>query len=124
MNGLKPFFYLMEFEIKHKIWLERNGELLMGKGHAEILQALTSNPSLRQVAKQRKISYSKAWKLMKQLNQKATSPVVVMETGGKLGGQTTLTPFGKKLLAYYWQTHQQYAAFLEKEINSNKSKND
>lgn len=96
----------------------------MGKGHAELLQALTSNPSLRQVAKQRKISYSKAWKLMKHLNQKAAAPVVVMVTGGKHGGQTTLTPFGQKLLAHYWQTHQQYAAFLEKEINSNKSKYD
>ncbi|MGB1019490.1 MAG: winged helix-turn-helix domain-containing protein [Flavobacteriaceae bacterium] len=96
----------------------------MGKGHAELLQALTSNPSLRQVAKQRKMSYSKAWKLMKHLNQKATAPVVVMAPGGKQGGQTTLTPFGQKLLAHYWKTHQQYAIFLENEINPQKSTHD
>ena len=50
----------MEIEIKHKIWMESNGELLMGRVHAEMLQALLSDPSLTHVAKKVKISYSKA----------------------------------------------------------------
>ncbi len=106
----------MEIEIKHKIWLETNGEILMGKGHAELLQALSITPSLRQVAKERQMSYSKAWKLMKHLNQKAAAPVVIMAAGGKQGGQTKVTPYGQKLLNHYWQTHQQYAIFLQNEI--------
>ena len=57
----------MEIEIKHKIWIESKGELLMGRGHAELLQALLSDPSLKHAAKKVKISYSKAWKLMKLL---------------------------------------------------------
>ena len=41
----------MEIEIKHKIWIESNGELLMGRGHAELLQALLFDPSLTKAAK-------------------------------------------------------------------------
>ena len=93
----------MEIEIKHKIWIESNGELLMGRGHAELLQALLSDPSLTKAAKKVKISYSKAWKLMKLLNEKAEKPAVVMAPGGKQGGKTTVTPFGHKLLNHYWK---------------------
>ena len=110
----------MEFEIKHKIWVESNGKLLMGRGHAELLRALAVNPSLTQAAKQLKMSYSKAWKLMKQLNSRAKQPVVMMRPGGKTGGQTQLTPYGEKLLAFFWQTHQEYEAFLRSKGDENK----
>ena len=106
----------MEIEIKHKIWMESNGELLMGRVHAELLQALLSDPSLTHAAKKVKISYSKAWKLMKLLNEKAEKPAVLMATGGKQGGKTTVTLFGQKLLNHYWETHQKYLTFLT-EVN-------
>jgi len=114
----------MEFKIKHKIWMESNGTLLMGKGHALLLRALLTNPSLSEVARQQEISYSKAWKMMKHLNQSAAEPVVQMISGGKKGGQTSVTPYGKKLLEHFWQTHQQYELFLNGKINKNTRSND
>ena len=109
----------MEIEIKHKIWIESNGELLMGRGHAELLQALLSNPSLSQAPKKVKISYSKVGKLMKLFNEKAEKPAMIMAPGGKQGGKTTVTPFGHKLLNLYWKTYQKYLTFLTEEVNQN-----
>ena len=107
----------MEIEIKHKIWIESNGELLMGRGHAELLQALLSDPSLSRATKKVKISYSKAGKLMKLFNEKAEKPAMIMAPGGKQGGKTTVTPFGHKLLNHYLKTHQKYLTFLTEEVN-------
>ena len=48
-------------EIKYKIWLEKNGKVLFGKGRNEILKAVEDRKSLNAAVKKLEMSYRAAW---------------------------------------------------------------
>ena len=52
-------------EIKYKIWIEKNGKVLFGKGRDNILQAIDTEQSLNAAAKKLEMSYRAAWGRLK-----------------------------------------------------------
>ncbi len=51
--------------IKHKIWLEDNGEKAFGLGPLKLLEAVHKMGSLKKGAESINMSYNKAWNLIK-----------------------------------------------------------
>ncbi|MBS7281052.1 MAG: LysR family transcriptional regulator [Candidatus Freyarchaeota archaeon] len=87
---------------KTKIWLELDGESLLGKGGAELLENIDRTGSLTQAARNLNISYRYAWGYLKKIEKRIGKPVVETFKGGtEGGGGMKLTPVGKYLLRKY-----------------------
>jgi len=52
-------------EIRHKVWLEKNGETIFCKGRQELLRTIDELQSLKAAAKKLNMSYRAAWGKLK-----------------------------------------------------------
>jgi len=85
-----------------KIWLEFKGEPLLGKGGADILEAVKSEKSISKAAKKVGMSYRYVWDYLAKLQTTLLEPVVETFKGGrKGGGGAKLTLLGESLLKEY-----------------------
>lgn len=78
-----------------------SGDLSFGPGKAELLEKIRELGSVQEAAAAMEMSYMKAWKLVKGLNERFREPLVAMQRGGKEQGGATLTAAGEKVLALY-----------------------
>jgi molybdate transport system regulatory protein len=76
-------------------------EIALGPGKVNLLTAIEETGSIQQSAKSMKMSYMRAWQLVRTMNQCFRSPLVEAARGGKTKGGARLTPLGKRLLKLY-----------------------
>lgn len=74
---------------------------VIGPGKAQLIAAIAATGSISAAARELKMSYRRAWQLVEALNESFTAPVVFTAIGGKRGGGTQVTAFGKQLLAEF-----------------------
>lgn len=79
------------------------GERMLGPGKMELLQRISKLGSLSAAAREMRMSYMRAWSLVKELNRDSARPMVLLSRGGPSGGTARVTPFGEKVLALYQQ---------------------
>jgi len=85
-----------------KVWLEFKGEPLLGKGGADILEAVKVEKSISKAAKKVGMSYRYVWNYLAKLEKTIHQPVVETFKGGKKGGGgARLTALGEDLLKEY-----------------------
>jgi len=84
--------------VRTKVWLEVDGEPLIGDGRERLLLAIERGGSLNVAAAELGISYRKAWSQLKQMEEHAPFALVERSKGGKGGGSTQLTAEAKALL--------------------------
>ncbi|WP_075340686.1 winged helix-turn-helix domain-containing protein [Tenacibaculum agarivorans] len=106
----------MKYKIKSRIWIEIEGHVFLGEGRIQLLKAIENTGSLSKAAKSINLSYKKAWHLLDSMNQSAKEPVTVNSIGGKGGGGSTLTEYGKNLIIAFEQINQNCWNFLDKEL--------
>ncbi|MHA7943225.1 winged helix-turn-helix domain-containing protein [Formosa sp. 3Alg 14/1] len=102
-------------EIKSRIWIEKDGKPFIGYGKIELLKKVDSEHSITAAAKALKMSYKKAWNLLNDMEQLAEEPLLVKSIGGKSGGSSKLTPYGKKLITQFEQLNSKCETFLNDE---------
>jgi molybdate transport system regulatory protein len=68
-------------EIKYKIWIEKNGKVVFGKGRDDILKAVDEQRSLNVAAKKLEMSYRAAWGRIKASEERMEMKLV--EIGAK-----------------------------------------
>lgn len=78
-----------------------------------LLKAIVSEGSMLKAAKKVPISYKAAWEAIDEMNNLCHTPLVTKETGGKGGGGTSLTAYGKKLIRTYELLKAEQERFLE-----------
>lgn len=78
-----------------------SGELSFGPGKAELLEKIDALGSLQAAAAEMEMSYMKAWKMVKGLNERFRKPLVSLQRGGKEQGGAALTDTGREVLALY-----------------------
>lgn len=100
------------FKLNGRVWLEKNGEKILGHGRVELLERIQASGSIRQAALQMKMSYRQAWDLISHMNAHFDSPVVISHRGGKGGGNAVVTEKGQKVIAQFHQLHQKFLEFL------------
>jgi molybdate transport system regulatory protein len=99
---LKPMLTQNKHKLLFKLWLEYQGEPLIGKGGAEILETIKEVESLSKAAKKTGMSYRYLWNYLAKLEKRLGEPVVKTFKGGsKGGGGATLTELGTELLSEY-----------------------
>jgi molybdate transport system regulatory protein len=86
----------------------------LGGTRIRLLEAIERYGSITQAAKAVPLSYKAAWDAVDAINNLAEQPVVERSTGGRHGGGTTLTPYGKRLVAMYRAVEQEYQAALDR----------
>jgi molybdate transport system regulatory protein len=96
MRGDKPGWGL-----KIRFWVERGGRKVLGRGRIELLRLIDRHRSIAEAARQMKMSYRRAWGLVRDMNEAAGEPLVEVATGGSGGGGATLTPGGRKAIEVY-----------------------
>jgi molybdate transport system regulatory protein len=71
-------------EIKYKIWIEKNGKVVFGKGRDDILKAVDEQRSLNVAAKKLEMSYRAAWGRIKASEERMEMKLV------EIGAKTSL----------------------------------
>ena len=108
----------MKYKIKSRIWIEANGHILLGEGRVSLLKAIDETGSLTKAAKSIGMSYKKAWSLINAVNTRARKPVITAIIGGKGGGGTELTSYGRSLVKIFETINVNCWKFLDKEISN------
>lgn len=97
-SGLQPESGVV---VRSKVWLERDGKLLMGWGRATLLERIDQLGSISAAARSMKLSYRNAWLWVEAMNRLAPAPLVVKSAGGSRGGYARLTEEGRLIVAEY-----------------------
>jgi molybdate transport system regulatory protein len=83
------------------IRLDFSGTCSIGPGKIGLLEGIERTGSLSAAARALGMSYRRAWLLLHATNEGFQDPVVELSVGGKDGGGTRLTDFGRQLIADY-----------------------
>src|ERR1700684_2832428 len=94
MSGRKPD---MEPRLRFIVSAGRG----FGPGKAELLRHIASLGSITRSAAQMKMSYNRAWILVREMNSLFREPLVVTKRGGSGRGGASLTAMGRHVAAIY-----------------------
>ena len=87
-----------------KVWIEHQGKPLIGKGGAEILEAIDKEKSISKAAETLGMSYRYVWNYLQEIHAALGEQIVETHKGGKSGGGgAKLTDLGRSLLGEYKQ---------------------
>ena len=73
----------------------------IGPGKIELLERIAADGSISAAARQMRMSYLRAWRLVDELDAMFGKAVVRRKVGGTRGGFTHLTPLGRVLVARF-----------------------
>lgn len=89
-------------KIDYKIWFDTDeGDKFFGKGNYLLLKEIQKTHSLNKAAKNLKMSYSKAFNIIKNSEKSLGIKLIDSEVGGHNGGGSSLTASGEKLLKLF-----------------------
>jgi len=83
-----------------KVWLDRGGKAF-GEGPCRLLEGVERTGSLRQAAAELRMSYNKAWHLLRTIEEKLGYELLERTVGGPAGGGSCLTAQARELLVRY-----------------------
>lgn len=84
-----------------RIRLYCGGEIAMGPGKAELLEAIRANGSISAAGRALGMSYRRAWLLVDTMNRCWNEPLVETFPGGAHGHGARLSPLGEEVLHRY-----------------------
>ncbi len=106
----------MEEKVKSRIWIEKDGDVFLGYGRIQLLKKVDETHSISAAAKTLNMSYKKAWRLINSMNELAKTPLIVKNIGGKDGGGTTLTKYGKEVICEFETLNNNCMNYLNSEF--------
>jgi molybdenum ABC transporter molybdate-binding protein len=95
-----------DWKVGIRVWIEREGQAVLGEGRAELLAAIDTEHSITKAAKAAGMSYRRAWTMIQELNTAAGEPLVEAAVGGRQGGGARLTPKGHAAVEVYGAVRQ------------------
>ena len=100
--------------LRGKLEVDSEFGTFLGDTRIRLLEAIDQHGSISQAAKAVPLSYKAAWDAVDAMNNLADQPLVQRSTGGKHGGGTQLTAYGKKVIALYRALEAEYQAALDR----------
>jgi molybdate transport system regulatory protein len=100
-------------KIAYKVWLDSDGRAF-GGGTYKLLRNVEQTGSLWKAAAEMGMSYSKAWRLMRNLEKRFDFPLLQRHVGGASGGGCFLTPKARDLIGRYERFRKDVDGVLEK----------
>ncbi len=96
-------------EIKYKIWIEKNGKVVFGKGRDDILKAIDEQRSLNAAAKKLEMSYRAAWGRLKASEERMGTNLVEIGIHDK---SMQLTPQARSIIERFEQLEEDVEKLL------------
>ena len=97
-------------EIRHKIWLEKNGKVVFGPGRDVLFKAIDECQSLNAAAKKLGMSYRAAWGRVRASEERLGIKLVETDAG-RTGMHLTET--AKKLIRQFDKLDEEISALLD-----------
>jgi molybdate transport system regulatory protein len=97
-----------------KVWLESEGIQALGRGKAEILEAIESTGSINAAARELDMSYRHAWSAIKAAEDRSGTALLIKKKGGARGGGAELTPEARKLIALYRKLDEDVRSYTDR----------
>ncbi|MGD0450650.1 MAG: TOBE domain-containing protein [Candidatus Bathyarchaeia archaeon] len=98
-----------------KVWIEYKDQPVIGKGGAEILEAIEKENSISRASETLGMSYRYVWNYIDDIQKTLEQSIVETYKGGKSGGGgAKLTDLGRNLLAEY----KQVEGYMDKVLSS------
>ena len=88
-------------ELKIKLQLMHGGEIAMGPGKAELLDAIARTGSISGAARSMGMSYRRAWLLVDAMNRCFAEPLVETHPGGGKQAGASVTETGRRVRKAY-----------------------
>lgn len=88
----------------------------LGKGKADLLEAILESGSISAAGRKLGLSYRKAWLMVDEMNRCFASQVVEKAKGGTQGGGAKVTDLGKSALERYRVIQQKAQAAIEEDL--------
>ena len=110
--------------LRGKLQIDTEFGTFLGDTRIRLLEAIDIHGSITQAAKAVPLSYKAAWDAIDVMNNLAEHPLVLRSTGGRHGGGTLLTDYGRKVVALYRALEAEYQAALDRmtaSMNSDQS---
>lgn len=102
-----------EFNFVGELLPTINGQRIGNSKRITLLEYIQQFGSITQAAKAVPMSYKAAWDAIDALNNLSAHPLVVRQTGGQGGGNSTLTEYGQAFLHYYHKMHHRHQQLLK-----------
>lgn len=99
-------------EVLGRLWLNRHSHNFLGHGRIELLEKIVEYGSISQAAKAMRMSYKAAWDAIDAMNNLSPHLLVLRNAGGKGGGGTQVTEYGKQLINLFKEIEAQHDQFL------------
>ena len=94
------YMAMSEMKIMYKVWLDCDGKAF-GEGPDKLLQRVETTGSLHRAAAEMKMSYRKAWLMLRAMEQRLGFTLLERKVGGVSGGGSQLTPEARELMKRY-----------------------
>ncbi|OGS35727.1 MAG: hypothetical protein A2293_03995 [Elusimicrobia bacterium RIFOXYB2_FULL_49_7] len=96
------------------LWLLFREREILIKNRVQLLMKIEETGSLSSAAKSIGLSYKAAWDTIESLNNLSEKPLVTKATGGRAGGGSVLTDYGRNLLRAYRTLESEYRRMVGK----------
>jgi len=90
-----------QWGLKVRVWVEREGQKVLGPGRVELLEHIDRERSISAAARKMRMSYRRAWELVQAMNLAAGISLVEASPGGSRGGGASVTPHGYQAIRLY-----------------------
>lgn len=100
--------------LRGKIEIGGDGGVALGDTRIRLLEAIERHGSISQAAKAVPLSYKAAWDAIDAINNLSGQTLVECSTGGRHGGGSRLTDYGRQVVALYRAMEAEYQATLER----------
>lgn len=100
--------------LRGKLHVDTELGSFLGDTRIRLLEAIATHGSISQAAKAVPLSYKAAWDAIDAMNNLAEHPLVIRSTGGRHGGGTAITDYGRKVIALYRALEAEYQTTLER----------
>ncbi len=91
----------VETEIRCKVWIERDGDVLLSDWRVALLGAVAAEGSLTRAAASLGVPYRTAWQRIKEIEARLGLRLLATASGGDEGGHSRLTPEAADLVARF-----------------------
>jgi len=88
-------------ELKVRVWIEKQGECVVGDGRARLLTEIERHGSINAAAQALGMSYRNAWSHLQKMERRLGKPLLKRGRGG-----SCLTAFAKRLLAVFYDARK------------------
>lgn len=100
-----------ETKVMRKVWLDSGGKAF-GEGPDNLLRRVAACGSLNKAAAEMRMSYRKAWLMLRDIERRLGYPLLVRKVGGVSGGGSQLTPEARDLMKRYEAFRQELEGAL------------